>query len=100
MGKPAGQDLAEGKITLPLILSLKNSSRKDKEDIFKRLDTATEADFAYINTFIKSCEGVRLAGEYEKKIADEALQSLSFFPPGPPAAILRELVSADLQRQK
>jgi len=82
IGKPTGNDIRDGKITLPLIYALRNSSTKEKEQIaniinqkdFSEKNVQTILRFAHENGGIAYAEAQMEL--YKKKAVDE----LSSFP--------------------
>jgi len=79
LGKPVGADLKEKKITLPLILSLKNSPEKEKKFILKLIKKGvTQKDINKIYQFIQDYGGLQSAREYAVSYAEKAKMTLAF----------------------
>ena len=77
LGKPVGADLKEKKITLPLILSFKNSPEKEKKFILKLIKKGvTQKDINRIYEFIQSYGGIDSAQDYAMSYAEKARQTL------------------------
>jgi octaprenyl-diphosphate synthase len=77
LGKPVGADLKEKKITLPLILSLKNSPEKEKKFILRLIKKGvTQEDINRIYEFIQSYGGIESARDYALSYAEKARQTL------------------------
>jgi octaprenyl-diphosphate synthase len=77
LGKPVGADLKEKKITLPLILSLKNSPEKEKKFILKLIKKGvTQKDINKIYQFIQNYGGLQSAREYALSYAEKAKKIL------------------------
>ncbi|MDR0836504.1 MAG: polyprenyl synthetase family protein [Tannerella sp.] len=82
IGKPTGNDIREGKISLPLLFALKNAEEKDRicyMDIINRQDFTTENVSALIS-FAKHHGGIEYA---EKRLIDykqKAVEIISGFP--------------------
>jgi octaprenyl-diphosphate synthase len=94
LGKPIGNDIREGKITLPLILHLKSLPRDERQGLLGDIsgDRLTEEQ---IRELIKSIQEAGLdekvrqeAGVYLK----EALDSLMTFPESPERSLMQEMV--------
>jgi len=77
LGKPVGADLREKKITLPLILSFKNSPEKERKFILQIIKKGvTKKDIDKIYNFIQTYGGLQSAREYVLSYAKKAKQSL------------------------
>ena len=61
IGKPVGQDLINGKWTLPLILAVDRSGVSERGLFFEKLERFSEDDREWINDFIRSHGGVEEA---------------------------------------
>jgi octaprenyl-diphosphate synthase len=82
IGKPTGNDLKEGKMTLPLIYALNQASYNQSKPILNiiRNKDFTKEKLAAINQFVKEHGGVEYAENLMKKYREEAMTSLSIFP--------------------
>ncbi|CUS81259.1 polyprenyl synthetase family protein [Candidatus Kryptonium thompsonii] len=70
-GKPVASDIRDGKITLPLIYALKNSSRKESRRVMKIIkNNPRNKDIFYVIDFVKSYGGI----DYTLKVAEEYLE--------------------------
>lgn len=77
LGKPVGADLKEKKITLPLILSFKNSPKKEKKFILRLIKKGvSQKDINNIYEFIQTYGGLQSAHEYALSYAERAKQTL------------------------
>jgi len=82
IGKPTSNDLKEGKMTLPLIYALNQSSKADMRPI---LNMIKNRDFSHtnlqaINQFVFDLGGVQYAEKRMRDYKDLAVQSLNIFP--------------------
>lgn len=76
MGKPVGNDIREGKITLPLLYALNVSQKKEEYlDIIRRKDFSKENINKIIN-FAISNGGIEYAKQKMEKYKQEALSLL------------------------
>jgi len=82
IGKPTGNDLREGKITLPLIHALKTSSESERQDILHKIQSIStnESYVAEIQEFARNKGGITYAEEKMAYYKNKALEALSAFP--------------------
>lgn len=77
LGKPVGADIKEKKITLPLILSLKNAPDKEKKIIMKLVKKGAEqGDIKRIFEFISTYGGINEANAYVNNYANQARENI------------------------
>lgn len=98
MGKPVGQDVSNGKITLPLILALDGRATTERRSILQKLDRGTGNDVALIRDFVIKNKGVEKAQEKAQMFAERAEKILSFFHPSIYRQAWQKLVAHDLER--
>ncbi len=85
VGKPTGNDLREGKITLPLLHALSLADRPQHNEMLQ-LSRKEMLDTDEINTLIdyaKECGGIEYAYATMERLRDEAMQLLGSFPASP-----------------
>jgi len=82
IGKPTGNDLKEGKITLPLIYALKQSTEKERTDILNKLQLVhtDKSAIAEVQEFARDKGGIRYAEEKMEYYKDQALKAIESFP--------------------
>lgn len=82
IGKPTGNDLKEGKITLPLIFALKHSSEEERKDMLHKLQQipSNESYIKEIQTFARAKGGIQYAEEKMEYFKQKAIEALSSFP--------------------
>ena len=102
LGKPTGNDLREGKVTLPLIYALKNAPADLSE---KMLELLKNNDFTAenINTlidFAKENGGIEYAEAKMQETKQKALDILSEFPESDAKTAMIELVDYIIERNK
>jgi octaprenyl-diphosphate synthase len=101
LGKPVGADLKEKKITLPLILSFKNSPEKEKKFILKLIKKGvTEKDITQIYIFIEKYGGLQSARDYALSFAEKAKQTLDSVNEGPAKENALHFVDYVINRKK
>ncbi|MBU1162775.1 MAG: polyprenyl synthetase family protein [Proteobacteria bacterium] len=101
LGKEIGADLKEGKLTLPVIYSLKEASSEDKT-IMEKIITDKNFSFNDFKILIKLLE--KYGGiEYTKKLASEhiekAKKSILFFEPSETKELLLNMADYALIRK-
>ena len=82
IGKPTGNDVRDGKLTLPLIYALSNTQGSEKEEIIKLIDNKefNSENIHKIMHFAHEKGGVNYAIEKMDEIARKAENELSFLP--------------------
>jgi octaprenyl-diphosphate synthase len=85
LGKPVGNDLAEGKVTLPLLYALADTTREETrmiETILK--DRSYErVPFSNVLDIIEKYKGVERAQERARQFTDRAREIIDTFPDSP-----------------
>ena len=81
IGKPTGNDLREGKITLPLlhVLSTDNSSQKADMQILSRQEDLSTDDIARLIDYAKNNGGIDYAYAKMESLRNQAAQILNNF---------------------
>lgn len=79
IGKPTGNDMAEGKLTLPVIYALKNTNFESMQTLAKKVKARTiNADeIAVLVEFTKQQGGIDYAEQRMAEIAEEAEEYIS-----------------------
>lgn len=78
-GKNIGDDLAEGKVTLPLIFTMSHAKRGQQDLIRKAVASPTETDFEPVVAAMRECGALdyaRSRAVAESRLATAALESL------------------------
>lgn len=85
LGKPVGQDIAEGHITLPVIHSYRNATEGEKKLIEEIIggENLKRGQLDEIIKLLKKYDGTGYTERMAQKYADEALKDLDCFAPGP-----------------
>lgn len=87
-GKHLGDDLAEGKPTLPLIFAMRNGSSEQAALVRKAIETGGREDFAVILQTIHATGALEDARRYARDEADLAIRALTPVP----ASIFKDLL--------
>jgi len=80
MGKNIGDDLAEGKPTLPLIYALERCNSQKQLMIREAIENKNSKDSEQIIECIKSCGALALATEKAKATSEKAIKALECLP--------------------
>jgi octaprenyl-diphosphate synthase len=101
-GKPAGQDLRERKVTLPLIGALKEASSVAEGEIrrfFEGADPTDEEIFRLVG-LVKELGGVDYAKRQALRFAEQAEEALAGFPAGDAVEALRDSITYVVDRNR
>jgi len=99
MGKNVGDDLAEGKPTLPLIIALQRSEGDDAQMIRDAIEHGGLDNITPIMAIIESTKALDYAYDVAKKETDLAVAALQNLPDSPEKTALTELAWFSIQRQ-
>lgn len=82
IGKPTGNDLREGKITLPLLYALSRTELPEHDAMLalSRKETLDPADIDTLIEFAKSAGGIEYAYSTMERFRDQALEILREYP--------------------
>ncbi len=102
IGKPTGNDLREGKITLPLIYALNNSSADDADAMRQLIatDNLTETDICMLIEFAKREGGIDYAYERMRQMQLEADAIISDYPESEAKEAFRQIFDFIIRRDK
>ncbi len=102
VGKPVGNDLRQGLITLPLIYALQAQNNGHSDEI-RHLLTSKEVDNDHLSAivhWVAQGPGIQAARDEAQRFAELARKKLRQFPPGPDRDLLDELTHFVLSRNK
>jgi len=97
LGKPAGSDLLQGNITLPVLLALRDP--KVKKEIVKVQEITDQNFMEKIISLIKETDALEKTIEISKKYVDKALQILEELPENETKTLLKSMIYYVVQRQ-
>ncbi len=85
LGKPIGNDLTEGKVTLPLIEAFKNASPDEKKIIKDAIESpeVTKETLEEVITIINKYKGIDITMKKAEDRIDSAKKALDVFDPSP-----------------
>lgn len=98
VGKNVGDDLAEGKPTLPLIYALQKCNAEEAQIIEQSLMSGNRAHLSEILRIIESTQAMKYTRDFAKKIISEALDCLKALPPSVYRDALEGLAGFVVQR--
>lgn len=103
-GKRVGNDLAEGKMTLPLIYSMSSAERKDIDWLLHvlRNEKMREESFNDVRSFIERYDGFSKTREQAERCCQQAISALDIFLPDHQGdvSILKGLAKYSILREK
>ncbi len=101
LGKPVGTDLKEGKLTLPVIVSLKTAKTKDRDRMFDiiRSKSFSDADFEEFTALLHQYGGISHTRQQAARFVSEAKSALSAFSPSPDRELLDLIAEYALLRK-
>ena len=100
MGKSAGTDLKEGKLTLPLIIALQNASASEGDFIRKMIGKTdfSDAEFEEFLEILNHTGGIAYAKRSAETHVAKAQSALNMFPPSPERDTLARFADYSLKR--
>jgi octaprenyl-diphosphate synthase len=101
LGKPVGSDLREGKVTLPVIITLQHASPDEAAiiDRFVRGDDRSPEAFQDIVALIQKYNGIEYALREAEGFVEQAELELQGFADGPAYDLLMELADFIVKRE-
>jgi len=98
MGKNAGDDLAEGKPTLPLILAREKCSETERELLDEAIRNGGLDDLSPVLKIIEKTDSLNATMAIAMKMADEARQAIQDLPVSPWRLALEQLADYSVNR--
>ena len=95
-GKPVGNDLIKGTVTLPVIYAMnRNAAIKESiSELFKKNGRSTPDEIAHITGLIEDSESIEYSKRILNKYTDRGLKTLKRLPDNYYRSILTELITA------
>ncbi|QEY24625.1 octaprenyl diphosphate synthase [Neisseria animalis] len=98
IGKNVGDDLAEGKPTLPLIYLMRNGSEEAANDVRYALENADRSLFEKIHAHVVNSEALEYATSEARKAVEKAVACLDVLPDNDITQAMRQLAQESLVR--
>ena len=99
IGKEIGDDLSEGKVTLPMIYALEKTAGNNKEILINAITNADSSNIDSIVDILLSVKAFEYSREIAKKQSLKALSSLNNIPESDYRSALKLLCELSLERQ-
>lgn len=99
MGKNLGDDLREGKATLPLIIAMQRAAPVDRAVIAGAIETGSTTEMSQIMAIVKATGALQATQEAASAEAQRALDALKILPRSKYCEALEQLASQLLKRQ-
>lgn len=102
VGKPLGIDIQEKKMTLPLIVALREASRSERRRIVKIVgkDRKTAEEIKTVTDFVRASGGLEVAQTHMHRHAENARAELAGLPPSDARDALDNLVTFTITRKR
>lgn len=81
VGKPVGNDLKQGTVTLPLMLARHDPAVNGRLDAVLKKGTLQDEDYAEVVRIVRGSRGIDESYEYARTFGDKARAELQVFPP-------------------
>ncbi len=81
VGKPVGNDLKQGTVTLPLMLARHDPSSDGRLESILAKTTLQDSDYAEVVRIVRGSRGIEESYEYARTFGDKARAELQVFPP-------------------
>ena len=100
IGKPTGNDIREGKVTLPLLYALKNMHTKQAEDLFEIIKNSdfSEENIRLLLSFAKDNGGIEYTYTRMEEFKNRALEIIETLPDSDVKVSLTEAVYYIIER--
>lgn len=102
IGKPTGNDIREGKVTLPLIYALNQAdvtTRKRYTEILEKIHLTNDEIHSLIE-FAKASGGIEYAEKIMYRLRDDALECIDVFKELPAYDSLKRILQYTIERKK
>ena len=98
MGKNVGDDLTEGKPTLPLIHVLREGTAQEQALVRRAITEKTAEDIERVVAAVNRCGALDYTRDQARHYHDLALQGLAQLPPGPARSAMEQITNLSINR--
>jgi len=98
LGKNLGDDLAEGKPTLPLIYAIQNSTKDEAQIIINAIKNGDRDAFNEVYAIVQKTQAITYTEQRAEEEAEKAIKALSVLPPSEYKDALILLAKFSVQR--
>jgi octaprenyl-diphosphate synthase len=98
LGKNLGDDLAEGKVTLPLILALKSAGPSDRSFLVETIEAGGTDELDRVRSILDETEALVESHARASRFAERAADELAAVPPGAERSALEFLTRFAVDR--
>lgn len=99
VGKPVGNDLKEGTVTLPLMLALQDPGVDGQLRRVLERPSLTDADYAEVVSIVRHSRAIDASYEHALQFGQQAREALAPFPPSTYKDALEELTQYVVRRR-
>jgi heptaprenyl diphosphate synthase len=99
VGKPVGNDLKQGTVTLPLMLALHDPTIKDDLARILAKPVLSDADYTEVVALVRRSSGIDESYEHALRFGEQARAELGGMPPSPSRDALEALTSYVVRRR-
>lgn len=100
LGKSLGDDLAEGKVTLPLILAMQAVGTDEREQISAMIREGGSTDHTRVRAIMERVGALDAAADQARQLAGRARDCLNILAPGPARSALSVLADYAVDRSR
>ncbi len=98
MGKNVGDDLTEGKPTLPLIYTLEHGTKEEQALVRRAITEKTAEDIEQVLAAVQRCGALNYTKQQARKYHNLALAELAALPDSPARASLQAVTALSINR--
>ncbi len=98
MGKNVGDDLTEGKPTLPLIYTLEHGTKEEQALVRRAITEKTAEDIEQVLAAVQRCGALNYSKQQARKYHNLALAELAALPHSPARASLQAVTALSINR--